>query len=386
MSQYTGELNHNVSMRARQGIKENKLHVKVNHNPSSASPGDELVIKMPQLTANSVLFPNSLNLTYNYKLNSGEDETSIPDHLTSAIVERLKMTINGRVIHDINNYNHLAIYREFWYSKQKYDKELTHRGIQSTATKKKRHVAGAADDVLGLIHGERYSFWLGSFLTEAAFTPQAIQNTVEFTLKLAAGKYTLKNVCLEYDYVDEPSIARSIKQKYENHRHIINDYKSHTTKDVQEEESDFEININAAYESLRTILVFFKADNTVDLNYGYPLLKDVKIDIDGATNQLFTSEYLPMYSYEDAKRYFGTKANIPTYIEQESFYTNKYCLVIDLRTINDEGSSGIGRQIKDYIKLKISKKQTSASSKAFVFLVSDKAVEFSHNQINNIEQ
>ena len=387
MSLHTGELNHNMSMRDRQGIKENRLHVRVNHNPSSASPGDELVIKMPQLTGNSVLFPDSLNLTYKYKLDTGEDETSVPDHLTAAIVERFKMTINGRTIHDINNYNHLQIYREFWHPKQKYEKELTHRGIQSTATKKKRHeITGAANDVLASVHGDRYSFWLGSFLTDAAFTPQAIQNNIEFTLKLADGKYTLKSICLEYDYVYEPSLANEIKQKYVNHRHIVNDYKSHTTKDVSKEESEFEININAAYESLRAILVFFKSDNTVDLTYEYPLLKDVKIDIDGATNQVFSSEYLPAYSYEDAKRYFGVQANQPTYIEEESFYTGKYCLVIDLRTINDERSSGIGRQVKDYIKLKISKGETPGSGKAFVFLVSDKAIDFVNNQISNIEQ
>ena len=61
------------------------------------------------------------------------------------------------------------------------------------------------------------------------------------------------------------------------------------------------MNLNIQHESFRAILVFFKLGNTVDLTYGYPLLKDIKIDIDGVTNQLFTSEYLPMYSYEDAK-------------------------------------------------------------------------------------
>lgn len=105
-------------------LKKNKLHLKVNHNSSSASPEDEFVIKMPQLMGNSVLFPNSLNLIYNYKLNAGEDETSVPDRLTSAIIKGFKMTISRRVVRDINNYNHLTIYRELWHSKQKYDKEL----------------------------------------------------------------------------------------------------------------------------------------------------------------------------------------------------------------------------------------------------------------------
>lgn len=384
---YTGELNHNLSMRDRQGLKVNKVHAKVNHNPSEASPNDELVIKMPQLTPNSVIIPNSLNLTYNYKLNTDGTETDIPDHLTSAIVDKFKITVAGQTVMDINNFNHLAVYREFWHSQQKYDKELTHRGIQSAATKKKRHaISGADEDTLASIHGERYSFNLGSFLTDSAFTPQAIHNTIEFHLKLAAGKYTLKNICLEYDYVYERSIAESIKQKYINHTHVINDYKSHTTKEVKAEESDFEININASYESLRNILVFFKNDNKVDLTYEYPAIKDIKIDIDGTTNQLFTSEYLPVYSYQDAEKYFRVGRSTETYMDQEKFYTNKFCLNIDLRTLNDERSSGIGRQIKDYIKLKISKGVTDEAGKAFVFLVTDKAVTFVNNQLSGIEQ
>ena len=387
MSAHTAELNHVLSMRDRQGLKENKTHAKTTHNPSTASPGDTLVVRMPKLTSTSVIYPNSLNLTYNFKLETAATETDIPDHLTSAIIENFKMTIDGKTILDISNYNHLAVYREFWHQKQKYDKELTHRGIQSVATKKKRHsIAGAVDDVLASVHGERYSFNLGSFLTDAAFTPQAIQSTVEFHIKLASGKYTLGNICLEYDYINEPTIAESIKQKYVNHTHIINDYKSHTTQDVKEEESEFEININAQYESLRAILVFFKANNTVNLTYDYPILKNVKIDVDGTTNQLFTSDYLTPYSYPDAKKYFEIDRHSKSYINQETFYTDKYCLVIDFRTINDERSSGVGRQIKDYIKLKISKDTTTASGKAFVFLVTDKAVSFTNNQIDNIQQ
>jgi hypothetical protein len=44
-----------------------------------------------------------------------------------------------------------------------------------------------------------------------------------------------------------------------------------------------------------------------------------------------------------------------------------------------------GRKIKDYIKLKISKEATPAG-KAFVYLVTDKAVDFVNNQIGTIYQ
>jgi hypothetical protein len=362
------------------------MHARVNHNPSEKSAGDELVVKMPQQTSASVMYRNSLNLTYNYELDADATEADILDHLTSAIVERFKMTIKGQTVFDTSNYHHLAIFREFWHLKHRYSKELTERGIQSAATKKKRHnIDGAAADTLASIHKKRYSFHLGSFLTDAAFTPQAIRNNVEFYIKLAAGKYSLKNICLEYDYILNQSIANDITQKYTNHRHIFNDYKSHTTTDVKAEESEFEININATYESLRAVLVFFKANNDASVEYLYPNITNVKVDIDGTTNQLFTSDYLAPYAYQDAKKIFEIERG-EMFINQESFYTDKYCLPIDLRTINDERSSGIGRQVKDYIKLKISKGATTAACKAFVYLVTDKAVNFVNNELNSILQ
>lgn len=387
MSLYTGELDHNISKRDRQGLSNQKLHARVNHNPSTASPGDELVIKMPQLNPDSIIYPNSLNLTYNYKLEAGKTETDVPDHLSSAIIENIKLTIDGKTITDISNYNHLAVYRELWHPKHDYNKNLTHKGIQTTATKKKRHdVAGAADDVLAAVHKERYVFNLDSFLTDAAFCPQAIHNTIEFKLKLASGNYTLANICLEYDYINEPTIASDIKAKYINHNHTFNDYKSHTTTSIKKEASDFEININASYKSLRSILIFFKVDNNVSLSYGYPQLKDVKVDIDGATNQLFSSDYLPPYSYTDAKKLFKIKrvSYGECNINEENFYSDHYCLALDLRTLDDERSSGTGREIRDYIKVKITKDTTSTDGKAFVFLVADKQVRFKNNQIDTI--
>jgi hypothetical protein len=239
---------------------------------------------------------------------------------------------------------------------------------------------------LASVHEERYSFPLGSFFTESAFTPQAVHNTIEYHLKFTSGKYSLKNICLEYDYVINPVMAASIKQKYVNHTHIFNDYKSHTTVTVPAAESDLEININASFESLRTIIMFFKPNGNASTTYSNPLLKDVKIDIDGSTNQLFTSEYLAPYAYQDARKYFVIDRHAEAYINQESFYDSKYCLVLDLRTLDDEKSSGIGRQIKDYVKVKLSKKVTTAAGQVFVFLVTDKAVTFVNNQISSIEQ
>lgn len=172
--EYLHELDHRKSMRSRQSLKEDKIHVKVNYNPSSVSPGEELIIKMPKLTSDTIIFSDSLVLLFNYEIGTGAAASNIPDHLASAIIERYQMKINGSDVFDISNFNHYNIYKELWRTKQNYEKNLAHIGIQSTTTKSERHGIITGTDTLAAVHGKRYEFWLGSFLTDAALNPQAI--------------------------------------------------------------------------------------------------------------------------------------------------------------------------------------------------------------------
>ena len=383
MSIYYGELEHNFSKRDRVGFKENKVHARVNHQKSEVKAGEELIIKMPRLTSDHIIYPDSLELAYNFKLNDGE--TEIPDHLTSAIVERFGIKIDGKSVVELDSFCHLAVYRELWHPKHKYDTELTKRGIQSEATKKKRHnLDGAAADTLALIHKERYAFNLGSFLTDASFCPQAIHNDIVFTLKLTTGEYKLENICLEYDYVINPPIAQSIKAKYLNHTHLIDSWNANTAVAISAAESEFEVNILTKRKSLQGVLLLFKTDNNVSTTYINPNIKSVKIDIDSVSNQLFSNDYLLPYAYEDARAYFKT-TNGEMNINQASFYDDKYCMFFDLRTITDKRCSNVGRNIEDHIKMRFSK-NASTAGKVFVYFVCDKVVEFENNQIKDTRQ
>lgn len=74
------------------------------------------------------------------------------------------------------------------------------------------------------------------------------------------------------------------------------------------------------------------------------------------TNQIYATDYHPIYSYIYAQKYFGRSESVVQNIETENFYKYHFGLLINLRTLNDEKSYGIGRRIEDYIKFKISKK------------------------------
>lgn len=60
--------------------------------------------------------------------------------------------------------------------------------------------------------------------------------------------------------------------------------------------------------------------------------------------------------------------------------------MLHLHTINDETWSGTSRRIKDYITQKMSKNETDANGKVYVFLVMNKVISFINNQLSGIEQ
>lgn len=129
---------------------------------------------------------------------SGSTEADLPDHLTctSAIVDNLKMIINGQTLFDISHYNHLAVYTDLDI-KNADMKMSSHTSSFSRRLLKRNGMPqpNVADDTLASIHKDRYDVSpLMSFLVDATFGPQAIHNTVSFQPKLARGKYNLNNI------------------------------------------------------------------------------------------------------------------------------------------------------------------------------------------------
>ena len=215
MATQLAELDYNRSSRYIDGPKEDKFHARVTHNPSTISPGEVLTVKVPKIHSDAVLFPNSLELVYDYHQDAGVTIDDIPKHLTAAIIDKYEIKIKGRDILTIDNFNHYKIYNELWKSEEDY-KNSKHRGIQTDSERKQRHGLETPALPAALVYGKRYWFNLGHFFTDSAFTPQSIHNDIEIQLKFTPGKYQIKNIHLEYDYIIDSAIANNIKQKHDN--------------------------------------------------------------------------------------------------------------------------------------------------------------------------
>ena len=59
----------------------------------------------------------------------------------------------------------------------------------------------------------------------------------------------LSNIFLKYDYFLYSILTSMIWLKYTDHRHIFNDYNSHTATDVKSQEPEFDIDTNSTFET-----------------------------------------------------------------------------------------------------------------------------------------
>ena len=72
----------------------------------------------------------------------------------------------------------------------------------------------------------------------------------------------------------------------------------------------------------------------------------VKVTIKGNPNSVYSQGLARSEIYNEAKRFFGTMSdtcndNLPT----RDFYKDKYAIIIDLRTVDDETVVGSGRRL-----------------------------------------
>ena len=88
-------------------------------------------------------------------------------------------------------------------------------------------------------------------------------------------------------------------------------------------------------------------------------------------------------------RFFGSQKNKNNdNLEEIDFLKSKYCVVVDMRTVDEENVVHSGRHLKGVqsgILIKVQKLATSTNLFCHVFVVSDGKVEISDQRFKSVE-
>ena len=120
----------------------------------------------------------------------------------------------------------------------------------------------------------------------------------------------------------------------------------------------------------------------------YPNITDVKVTIEGVPNMVYSQGVGKEYLYKEATRFFGSELTKDSYLNVESFYKDKFALVIDLRATRDAEASGQGKEIvntQNGVLLEIKKKAYSSDLVCSLFVISYGLINFINNGLQNIQ-
>ena len=201
-----------------------------------------------------------------------------------------------------------------------------------------------------------YQYGLGSRLTcELTFANHShvIKSTDTDTT------YTISNISLEFDTITNASLASQIRTEYMKSSILYGRILRAHVIPLNKSDTSFSVDINSPSKSLKGVLLIFTQERSTtkfarDTEEFYnPKIMKVEVTVEGVPNELYAQNMEYRHQYDEIVKHFAEgrlkeagaiqkdlqlhNVNIALY------YTNKYALWLDFRTIDDNRLHGSGR-------------------------------------------
>ena len=162
------------------------------------------------------------------------------------------------------------------------------------------------------------------------------------------GTYKLTDISLEFETIEGEKLAKQVKSEYEAGRQLWYDYTTLLkTLEWKKDSTRQVIDINIPRKSMRGVVLLFTKENPADSEEFYNAeVEKVKVSIEGNPNSVYSQGLIKSEIYNEARRFFGKAKDVNNdNLSKLDFLKNKYALVIDLRTVDQENVVHSGRNI-----------------------------------------
>ena len=192
--------------------------------------------------------------------------------------------------------------------------------------------------------------------------------------------YTISNISLEFDTVTNASLASQIRTEYMKSSTLYDRILRARIIPLNDSSTSFSVDINSPSKSLKgMLLIFTKERSATKFNrdteeFFNPKITKVEVTVEGVPNELYTQNMEYRHQYDEIMKHVGEgRLKEAGSIQKDlqlhndniaSYYTDKYALWLDFRTIDDNRLHGSGRRLENTsegICLKITKEAGSAS-------------------------
>ena len=375
------KLNPQRSYRKGFALKGLRQHIIKTNNPSTIGPDELLTVRFPDLKENQVIIPGTTKLTFNITLAGTDVNRTLVGNLGRNIIRKLIVKLEGNEIISIDDYDILNSFYDCW-------KTVTERrnaifqGIVEADSQTENAIKhrinatdkanNAKDQTVASIYDNRfcipldfkilesslplYQYGLGSRLTyELTFADYS--NVIKSTDPDAT--YTISNISLEFDTITNASLASQIRTEYMKSSILYDRILRARIIPLNKSDTSFSVDISSPSKSLKGVLLISTQERGAtkfarDTKEFYNLkITKVEVTVEGVPNELYAQNMEYRHQYDEIVKHFAEgwlkeagaiqkdlqlhNVNIALY------YTDKYALWLDFRTIDDNRLHGSGK-------------------------------------------
>ena len=373
---------------------------------TEASPNDTYYVLIHKLSPNKVIVPETMNLTF--KFNNSTTKSRFKNNLGRILCEGLTIQIGGEIVYDNRGEGMFETYKDLWKSDSKREGMLEY-GIANENIRKimsgddSATTSGKDGDVLLEKNQKVLKIKLGKILEGyGPFAPYDMSH-VEYRIKLpesdkvllaqtgeTIGTYKLTDIKLEFGTIEGKKTANQVKSEYQVGRQLWYDYTTLLkTLEWKKDSTREVIHVNIPRKSMRGVVLLFTKKNPTDSEEFYNAeIEHVKVSIKGNPNSVYSQGLTRSEIYNEARRFFGKAKDVNNdNLSKLNFLKDKYALVIDLRTVDQEDVVHSGRNIigvQSGILLEIEKLVTSVDLLCHIFVVADGSVSIKNLKFDKL--
>ena len=171
--------------------------------------------------------------------------------------------------------------------------------------------------------------------------------------------YTISNISLEFDTVTNTSLASQIRTEYMKSSTLYDIILRARIIPLNDSSTSFSVDINSMSKSLKgVLLIFMKEKSATKFNqdteeFFNPKITKVEVTVEGMPNELYAQNMEYRHQYHEIMKHFGEgqlkeagaiQKDLQLHnVNIASYYTDKYALWLDFRTIDNNRLRGSGR-------------------------------------------
>ena len=373
-----------------------------------------------------MIVPGTTKLTFNITLAGTDANRTLVGNLGRNIIRKLVVKLEGNEIISIDDYDMLYSYYDCWKCTTERHNAVF-QGIVETDGQTENAIkhrintgdkADVANDIkVASIYDNRfcipldveilesslplYQYGLGSRLTyELTFADYS--DVIKSTDSDAT--YTISSISLEFKTVINASLASQIRTEYMKSSILYDRILRAHIMPLNKSDTSISVDINSPSKSFEGVLLIFTQERSAtklarDTEEFYnPKITKVEVTVEGVPNELYAQNMEYRHQYDEIVKHFAEgRLKEAGAIQKDlqlhnvniaSYYTDKYALWLDFRTIDDNRLHGSSRQLENTsegIRLQITKKAESAGKlSCYLYIFQDAQINISDAQLLNV--